>query len=110
MSDDLRQLSALAALNDMFRKGHLSICTIDKVARLLGVDPKGESYDILSAVHCVDFSQMPLALRDAVPRLIRQCLGVDQIFQFEELRGQVVEFSHAQPQRQGVMKLLGRWK
>lgn len=30
--DDLKRLAAATALNEMFRKGWLSICAIDKVA------------------------------------------------------------------------------
>lgn len=80
---DLKKLSAVTAVNDMLRKGYANICTIDTIARMLGADPKGDAYNILRTLHCVEFSTMPPELRDAVPELIRQCLDVAPTYQFE---------------------------
>lgn len=80
---DLKALAAVAALNEMFCKGYLSICTIDTIGKMLGRNPKGEAYDILHSLHCVHFDRMPKDLRDSIPGLIRQCLDVEPIYQFE---------------------------
>jgi hypothetical protein len=83
---DLKQLSAVTALNSMFKKGHFDICCIRNVGELLGVDPKfaGEAYKILQPLHCINFSDMPSELRDAIPSLIRECLQQEPTFQFLE--------------------------
>jgi hypothetical protein len=86
--NDLKQLSALTSLNDMMQKGYVSICTIDSIGTMLGINPKGEAYDILRPLHCVNFSQMPDELRKAIPDLIRQCLSVEPTYRFEQPKPQ----------------------
>lgn len=49
----LKELAAMTALNEMMRKGHFSICTIDTVSKMLDVDPRGEAYDLLRTLHCM---------------------------------------------------------
>lgn len=104
--DDLKQLAAMTALNEMLARGSFSICTIDTVAKMLGIDPHGEAYDLLRPLHCIDYSKMPRPLRDAIPDLIRQCLGVETIYRFETLQGQVIDVTPTQ-KRGGFMRLLG---
>jgi hypothetical protein len=79
---DIKQLTALTALNEMFSRGHFSITTIDTIAKMLGIDPKGEAYDTLRPLHCIDYSKMPAVLRDEIPSLIKQCLGVQPFYQY----------------------------
>lgn len=110
MSDmeNLKQASALTALNEMMAKSYFCICTIDKVATLLGVNPKGEAYNILSPLHCIDFAKMPDELRHAIPGLIEQCLGVAPAYRFSTLeRGRIVEVNPS-PSKSGLMRLLGK--
>lgn len=83
MSDETRALVAITALNNMFESGHFSICTIDSVAKVLGVIPDAEAYETLRPLHCVDWQKMPKALRDRVPGLIQQALMGDARFKFE---------------------------
>lgn len=80
--NDLKALAAITALNDMFGKGYLSICTIDNVAKMLDRNPKCEAYTILHSLHCVHFDKMPPQLRDSIPELIRQCLDVELNYRF----------------------------
>lgn len=105
--DDLKQLAAMTALNEMLAGNHFSICTIDRVATLLSVNPKGEAYDTLHTLHCIHYDKMPTRLRDAIPDLIRQCLGVETIYRFETLQQQVIDVTPA-PKRSGFMRLIGR--
>ncbi|MHB8123124.1 MAG: hypothetical protein ACYDG4_13320 [Desulfuromonadaceae bacterium] len=81
-TENLNQAIALTALNDMFKRGSFSICCIDKVAAVLMINPKGRAYDLLSSLHCINFRDMPSEVRKAVPELIKECLGVDVIYQF----------------------------
>lgn len=107
---DLKQLAAIAALNKMFTDGWLSISTVDRVGKMLGVDPKraADSYNILHAVHCVHFAQMPVDLRDAIPQLILDCLDVAPTFQFKAPTT-ISQFVERVPekQRSSVARLLG---
>lgn len=113
-TDHLKDLTVTTALNDMMKKGWLDICTIDKVARLMDLDPKGEAYSILSPLHCVHFSEMPRELREAMPGLIKMCLGVEPTYQFADgdltLRKsiQIIDVEPEAPKRRGIMSLLGR--
>jgi hypothetical protein len=102
---DIKTLSALTALNNMMERGHFNVCTIDSVAHLLGVNPKGEAYDTLRPLHCVDFAKMPCELREAIPGLIQQCLGVAPIFKFTTLDPALIELN---PVARGFLKLIGR--
>lgn len=59
---DLKMLAAQAALQKMFDQDYFSICTIDNIAKMMGVKPNREAYQILHTLHCVDYNQMPPAL------------------------------------------------
>lgn len=83
MDDDTKALVAITALNKMFESGSFSICTIDNVAKMLGVIPDAEAYETLRPLHCVDWQKMPKALRDRVPGLIQQALMGGERFRFE---------------------------
>lgn len=73
---------AVIALNKMMRKSYFDICVISDVAKMLGIRPRTESYNILHALHCVDFANMTPSLRDKIPALIADCLGDPPAFQF----------------------------
>lgn len=88
--DNIQEMTAMTALNHMFKQGHMSICTIDSVAKLLGVDPRGKVYNILSTLHCVNFSEMPQELKEAIPGMVRECLSLNPIYEFEHLKKQTV--------------------
>lgn len=88
--DNIQEISAMTALNHMFKQGHMSIWTIDKIAKLMKIDPKGRAYDVLSTVHCVYFRDMPKELKDSIPDLIRECLSLSTVYEFEHLKKQKV--------------------
>lgn len=110
MNENLKQLSALTALNSMMAKGHFSICTIDSVGELLGINPRGcDAYKILHPLHCIDWAKMPQELRDAVPGLIQECLGIAPAFQFKTLEPTLIDVSPKAetPPRRSFLRLLG---
>jgi hypothetical protein len=106
---DLRQMSALTSLNAMMDKGYFSISTIDTVAQLLEVNARGtEAYRLLAPLHCVDFAKMPTELREAVPALIQECLGIAPVFKFKTAQPEVIEVAPTQDRpRRGFLRLLG---
>lgn len=88
--DNIQEMAAMTALNDMFKRGHFSICTIDSIAKMANVNPKGRAYDILHTLHCVDFDKMPKELREEVPNMIRECLSLSPIYEFEHLKRETI--------------------
>ena len=95
MSTDLKQIAAMVALNSMMQGGHFNICTIDSVATLMQVNPKGEAYDTLRVLHCIGWDKIPAELREAIPDLIRQCLGVAPSYVFRTLDQEVIDVTPA---------------
>jgi hypothetical protein len=72
---ELKLLSVQAALKKMFESSHFSICTLREAITTMGSLPDVEAMKILTPLHCVDWSNMPPALRNAVPALIGRCLA-----------------------------------
>ena len=108
MSQQLKELSALTALNHMMQQGRFDVCCLREVGELLGVNPKSHaSYAILAPLHCIYFDKMPAPLRDAIPSLVQDCLGVSPTYQFASIKPQVIEVDTPQP-KSGFLRLLGR--
>lgn len=92
MNEELKKLAALTALNNMLQQGHFSICAVDDVAKLLGLQkPRCDAYNTLRALHCIDYAKMPKELRYAIPDLIQQVLGVDPVYQFKTVTRRVLD-------------------
>jgi hypothetical protein len=51
------------ALKKMFKDGHFSICTIDKCLKLSNTIPDKKIYENMSALHCINYSDMSDGLR-----------------------------------------------
>ena len=62
------------AIQNLFEKGHFSICTLDEVIQLVGARQGGDAYRLLRALHCVDFGKMDPELRARIPHLVNECL------------------------------------
>jgi hypothetical protein len=78
VDENLKQAAVLTALNDMTKRGHFNVITLEKCADILGTPCKGlDSYKILSALHCVNFIDMPFIVRESIPRLVHDCLGIN---------------------------------
>lgn len=79
------------ALKHMYQNnGYLSICTVDKLIRLLGVAPPADTYQMLSALHCVHFKEMSKGLRAKVMQALVDLFHVDNIMvelEFVEMIG-----------------------
>ena len=75
--DDLTLLSVATSLSSMMRSRYFSITTLDHCATALGISiAEKQSYKNLHTLHCVDFADMPRELREKIPDLIKDCLGV----------------------------------
>jgi hypothetical protein len=112
MSDELKQQIALTALNEMMRGNHFNICAIDRVADMLGVNARAsDAHRTLCPLHCVDWDKMPQQVREAVPGLIQECLGVAPVFQFKTITPEVIDVTPTMKsgavKKSGFLRLLG---
>jgi hypothetical protein len=82
---ETKQRVALFALNQMLKGNHFDICTVREVGDMLGVPYRGEAYEVLSTLHCIDYAKMPKDIRDMIPELIQQCLGVEPMKLIEHI-------------------------
>jgi hypothetical protein len=67
-------------IKKMFSGSHFSICDLDKLGDMLGVSVKAhKNYRFLSALHCVDFSDMDESITSQLESRVAECL-VDRKF------------------------------
>jgi hypothetical protein len=67
MSDEDKRLAAVA-LENMFRKEtFFSICTVDKVCRLMGCPQSGKAYERLNLLHCTRWGDIPDDVMEMIP-------------------------------------------
>lgn len=52
----------------------MDICTIKECVKVLGVIPDARALELLHALHCVHFKDMPKELLEQLPDLIEKCL------------------------------------
>lgn len=60
---DVKATVVKIALKKMFKDGHFDICTIDKCLRISGGIKNLETYNIMSALHCIDYGDMEEDMR-----------------------------------------------
>lgn len=72
---ETQQLVLRTATRQLFDSRHFSICTVDKLMKLVGTNARTPAYTQLSALHCVDYADMPKDLRERIPHLVRECLA-----------------------------------
>jgi hypothetical protein len=65
-------LVAKTALKKMVEQGYFCICTIDKVLKISGGIPDPRDYQMLSALHCVHYKDMPPTLLRELPNIIKR--------------------------------------
>ena len=108
--DNLKELSALTALNNMMAKGWFDICTINSIAEMMGINPKCEAYRILHPLHCVHFDKMPDELRKAIPGLVQECLGIAPIFRFKTMAQKTINVTPQQEPKikRGLLRLFAK--
>lgn len=71
---ETKRLVVTQALNDLFTKGHFSICGLNSILEVMGNPYRGEAYTLLRTLHCVDYNKMPADLRNRIPQLVNECL------------------------------------
>ena len=75
----MRQLVVQTAAQKLFTEKHFSICTLRDIATLTHARQSGPAWDMLHALHCVDYNKMPPELRAQIPALVNEVLtsGMD---------------------------------
>jgi len=63
---------ALTAVAKMLKSNYFSISTVDSVCKLIGARANGAAYDMLRALHCIDYSEMPPQVKEGIPALMRE--------------------------------------
>lgn len=71
---DFRLMAVEVALRAMFTKGHFDICTIRSICETLELTPPKALMRELQLLHCVDYSDMPPAMLEALPDKIAELL------------------------------------
>ena len=62
------------ATKNLFERKHFSICDVQKIAEIVGAQKKGPAWDLLDALHCIDYAAMPTELRESIPLLVNEIL------------------------------------
>jgi|TARA_R110000851_G_scaffold236513_1_gene389195 hypothetical protein len=63
------------AIEKMFSGNSFSICDLDKIGKLMKVNPSHHpNYTFLSALHCVDFKDMDKIVIDQLQQKVVECL------------------------------------
>jgi len=63
---EIEKMVITTALRKMFTGNHFSICTVDHCLKIAGAIAPKADYNALSALHCIEWSEMPPELRDYV--------------------------------------------
>jgi hypothetical protein len=69
---NLKMEIAAAAMSKMLKNKHFSICSVDDVCKVIGARPAGAAYDMLAALHCVNYADMPQSVLDEIPALLNE--------------------------------------
>ena len=91
--DEFKRQAIILSLRDMFKGRHFSICTIDKCIKILGIIPPQSDMDTLSALHCINWSEMTPEFREQV---MERVLAVMTHPGFDLSRIDILEISEAQ--------------
>lgn len=90
------------AIDKLFNKErHFSICTVDEIAKILGVNAEAHpSYKLLHALHCVHYADMsPEILRELPMRVLdvlRPGTGVNAALFAHALCAEGSDFTHTE--------------
>jgi hypothetical protein len=89
--------AATVALNKLLYGQHFSICDLDKLGKLLGVELGGKDYEAMHGLHCVNWGDMPAQLRTQAREKVVELLGLPPLV----IEGEKAapEAAHKEPER-----------
>lgn len=103
---ELTQFQAQAAnvaLNTLLSGRSFSICDLDSIAKLIGVELGGRDYQALRVLHCVSWADMPEPLRQQTREKVVEILGLPPVI----IEGEKVESA---PTHKSPKLKLAFWK
>ena len=72
--DNFQRACVEKAIDKLFNDNHFSICAIDQIGKMIGVNPQQfENYKFLRGLHCVNYSDMSKDILDNLPQVVMQC-------------------------------------
>ena len=71
--DETTRLVIATAMRRMFESEWLDITCIDRCLKLARMHPPTRAHELLRALHCVKYSDMPRELAERLPGLISEC-------------------------------------
>ena len=72
---NFEQACIAQAVDELFKKKHFSICTVDAIGKMLGVNPEqSPKYKFLSGLHCVDYADMRPDVLAGIQQAVVECL------------------------------------
>lgn len=78
MTPEAKQEAVKLALDELLNGKHFSVCTLDNLGAMLGVEPRRHrDYAFLHSLHCRDYSTMSQHLREQVAIACVNCLRPD---------------------------------
>lgn len=83
--NEFQKQAVMVAVKKMFYDRHFSVCTLDACIKVCGVTPNPQDYDVLRTLHCVDWADMPVGLRETTQIKILQILGDNNTFDIKPL-------------------------
>jgi len=75
----LRVMAAEVALNKMFSGRHFDICAVREACEVMGATLTPDAEAILRPLHCVNWDQIPPAIKDEIPHLLKESFQRSQI-------------------------------
>lgn len=77
--NEIQKMAAQAAMTNMLKKSYFSISTIDSILAMTNGKPNQDDYNILRALHCVNYGDMPPELLRGLPVLIQRVVMAETI-------------------------------
>lgn len=70
---------AHTAIASMLKQPFFDICVVREVSKVIGSRHQGQAFEMLKALHCVHFSQMPPLVLESIPGLLREVFESPQL-------------------------------
>jgi hypothetical protein len=69
---DLKMSIALTAVRTMLKSDRFDVCTVRSVCEIIGANASGTAFEMLRALHCLRYSEMPRDVQAGIPDLMRE--------------------------------------
>lgn len=77
--NSIEKMVVETALRDMIRRGRVDICTIREILKITKGIPSQDDMNLLSLLHCVQFTDMPQELLRGLPLLIQRVVSAPEV-------------------------------